>query len=182
MEQLMENKTKDFLKYFEGNDLRSPGKSEGIIPLIKNQNDFDELFIYLNNNDRNTRMKAIDVVEKITSEDIEFLQKHKNKIMELCKEKYIHIEFNWNLAQLLGRLDFTGNETDDARKILKEWIVNKTESRIVRANSLESYYGLVKTDNKLEKEFNEMAKEIMKENIPSIKARLKKIELKERRK
>jgi hypothetical protein len=177
----MENITKDFSKYFEGKDLRSLGESEDIIPLIKNQNDFDELFIYLNNNDRTIKMRAIDVVEKITSKNIEFLQKHKNKIMELCKEKYINIEFKWHLAQLLGRLDFTKNETNDARKILKEWIINKKESKIVRANSLESYYSLIKTNNKLENEFNKMKKEIMKENIPSIKARIKKIELKERR-
>jgi hypothetical protein len=72
----------------------------------------------------------------------------------------------------------TEEETNEISKILKKWIINKKESKIVRVNALESFYNLIKINKKLENEFNEIIKEIAKENIPSIKARIKKILLK----
>jgi hypothetical protein len=76
----------------------------------------------------------------------------------------------------------TEEETNEISKILKKWIINKKESKIVRVNALESFYNLIKINKKLENEFNEIIKEIAKENIPSIKARIKKILLKNRNK
>jgi hypothetical protein len=176
----MERTTDNFEKYLKGNDLRSLGESGKIIPLINDQKCFDTLFSYLDNNDRNVKMKTIDAIEKATSNNTEYLQKHKNKIIELCKEKNENIEFKWHLAQLTARLDLTKKETDEISKILKEWILNKKESKIVRVNALESFYNLVKNNKKLEKEFGGIIKEIVEENIPSIKARIKKILMKNR--
>jgi hypothetical protein len=167
-------------EHLEGRDLRSLGESGKIIPLINNQESFDILFSYLNNNDRNIKMKTIDVIEKVTLKNIKYLQKHKNEILNLSKSK--NIEFKWHLAQLMGRLNLTEKETDEIGRILKDWIINEKESKIVRANSLESFYDLARKNKKLEKDFNGIIKKIEEENIPSIKARIKKIILKDKEK
>jgi hypothetical protein len=62
----------NFEKYLNGSDLRYLRESNKIISFIKDQNDFDELFEYLFNIDRKIRMKAIDVVERITCKTISF--------------------------------------------------------------------------------------------------------------
>jgi hypothetical protein len=164
----------NFEKYLNGSDLRSLGESDKIISFIKDQNDFDELFKYLFNIDRNIRMKAIDVVEKIICKNNHFLQKHKTEIIKLSNDVE-NIEFKWHLAQLFGKLIYEENELQNVWEKLREWVLNKKESKIVRVNSLQSLYELAKINGSYEKEINGIIKELEKENIPSMKARIKKI-------
>ena len=159
-----------------GNDLRSLGNSSDIILIINDQESFDKLFEYLYNSDRAIIMKTIDVIEKITLENNNFLQKHKLEIMDLSRNAK-NIELKWHLAQLLGRIKYTKDEIINVWNILKEWILNKKESKIVRVNSLQTLYDFVKINRDFNTEFNEIIKEISKENIPSINARIKKIKL-----
>ena len=62
-------------------------------------------------------------------------------------------------------------------KILKQLILNKEESKIVRVNSLQSLYEIVKENNKYENDLNNVLKIIKQENIASINARIKKLGL-----
>ena len=168
--------TKNFIKLLTGNDLRSLGKSSEIIALINNQMSFNELFGYLYNNDRAIVMKTIDVIEKITITSKEYLQKHKLDIIKLCKEVE-NIELKWHLAQLLDRLICSEDELIIIIKILEKWILDKKESKIVRVNSLQSLYKLVKIHTEYQEEFTEIVDEIKKEDIASINARIKKLGL-----
>lgn len=72
-----------FVKLLSGGDLRSIGKSNSIVPKVKNQNDFDELFKCLFHKDRIVVMRAADAIEKITVSNPLYLIKHKKKIIEL---------------------------------------------------------------------------------------------------
>lgn len=164
----------DFEKILSGGDLRSIGKSNAIISTIKNQKDFDELFTYLFHNDRIIVMRAADAVEKITGSHPHYLTKHKEEIIELCNVAK-DIELKWHLAQLIPRIHLNEKEFSNAWNTLTNWARDKTNSRIVRVNSIQGLYEMLKNERELENDFNSTLSEIEKENIPSINARIKKL-------
>jgi hypothetical protein len=167
---------KDFKEYLKGNDLRSIGNNEKIMKLIHSQKDFDKLFSYLYNENRNIRMKAIDIIEKVTVEEKNYLKKYKNEFIEFT-ENNNDIEFKWHLAQLLSRLEYNNKEIKFVWKELKKWALDTKESKIVRVNSLQSLYELKNNTQKFESEFMDIIKHLKTENIPSINSRIKKIKL-----
>ena len=167
---------KDFTELLTGDDLRSLGKSSEIISLINDQNSFDKLFTYLYYNDRAIVMKTIDLIEKITLEHKEYLQKHKLEIFNMSNDAK-NIELKWHLAQLIVRINYTNNEIKIVWKILEKWILDTKESKIVRVNSLQSLYEIVKDNNEYQNNLMKIVKIIREENISSINARIKKLGL-----
>lgn len=164
----------DFKKILSGGDLRSIGKSNTVILKINNQNDFDELFKYLFYADRLIVMRAADAIEKITVNNPQYLTKHKNEFIELCKTAKDK-ELKWHLALLIPRLNLKNMEFDNGWKTLTMWAKDKDNSRIVRVNSIQGLYEMAKRQSKTEKDFWIILSEIEKENIPSINARINKI-------
>ena len=160
--------------YLTGGDLRSIAKADQVVPLIKNQTDFDKLFQFLFTKDRLVIMRTADAIEKITLNKPEFLSNHKKDIinfLEIAVEK----EFKWHLALIVSRLDLTIDELRKVWNKLSNWAKDKKESKIVRVNSLQSLYELTKKHNGLNKDFNLIVTEIELENVPSINARLRKL-------
>src|SRR5687768_12756189 len=92
-------------------------------------------------------MRAADAVEKVTRNHFEFLQSHKNEIFDLLKRDS-NIEFKWHLALLVARLKHTAGELRFTWNKLTDWAKDKTGSRIVRVNALESLYNLTNGDSK----------------------------------
>ena len=166
--------TKDFSELLAGDDLRSLGKSSEILLLLNDQKSFDELFKYLYHSDRAVVMKTIDLIEKITLEHKEYLQKHKSKILNMLNEAE-NIELKWHLAQILEKIKYTKTEIKIVWAILERWILDKKESKIVRVNSLQSLYEIVKINNEYQIELVKIVEIIKKENIASINARIKKL-------
>jgi len=167
---------KEIKEYLNGNDLRSIGNSEEILELIHSQKDFDKLFSYLCDENRHIRMKAIDIIEKITTKEGKYLKKYKNEIIEFT-ENNNNIEFKWHLAQLLPRLEYNNEEINIVWEKLKQWALDTKESKIVRVNSLQSLYELQNENKKFVSEFVEIIKHLRAENISSINSRIKKIKL-----
>jgi len=81
----------------------------------------------------------------------------------------------WHLAQLLSRLHLNRTEFRNSWNILTKWAKDKTNSRIVRVNSLQALFDLLSQDKILLGDFNLLLYELEEENIPSIKARIKMI-------
>ena len=167
---------KDFTELLMGYDLRSLGKSSEIIPLINSQNTFDRVFTYLYNNDRAIVMKTIDIIEKISLEHKEYLQKYKLEIINMSNSVE-NIELKWHLAQIIARIKYTNSEIKSVYKILEKWIIDKKESKIVRVNSLQSLYEIAKNNNEYKNNLIKIVKKIKEENISSINARIKKLGL-----
>ena len=167
---------KEIKEYLKGNDLRSIGNNEEILKLIHFQKDFDKLFSYLYDENRHIRMKAIDIIEKITKTERKYLKKHKNEIIEF-NENNNNIEFKWHLAQLLSRLEYNNKEINIVWEKLKQWALDTKESKIVRVNSLQSLYEMKNSNKILKSEFMDIIKHLEKENIPSINSRIRKIKL-----
>ena len=164
-------KIADILK---GGDLRSIGQSNKIVSLIDNQGRFDELFQQLFHSDRKVVMRSADAVEKITLKNPGFLERHKASILKLV-ETARHIELKWHLALIASRLELTKREFRKVWQILTDWANNKKESKIVRVNSMQGLFNLLKANQELKQDFNLTLNRIEKEGIPSINARIKKI-------
>lgn len=165
----------ELITYLNGGDLRSIAKVETLLPLIKTQSDFDELFNYLFSKDRLVVMRTADALEKLSSTNPEFLSCHKNDILDLiytAKDK----ELKWHLSLMVSRFDLSIDELGEVWAVLRKWAKNKKESRIVRVNSIQSLFDLAKQHKELEMDLNLIVEEIKKENIPSINARLRKLE------
>lgn len=162
--------------YLTGGDLRSIGKSNQLIQLIKNQDDFDILFIYLNHPDRIISMRAADAIEKITLHHTDYLQKHKNLILKLTSQP-LEKEIKWHLALLVPRLNLSKKEMESQWKIFNTWAADKSESKIVRVNALQALYELAIKYPALQKALNNIAKKIGSDNTPSLNARLRKLKL-----
>ena len=156
-----------------GGDLRTIGNGNTVVKLVRNENDFDELFTLLFHANRLVVMRAADAIEKITINLPHYLNKHKTEILNLS-ETVKNKELQWHLALLLPRIDFNEEEFNSAWKILMHWAKDKTDSRIVRVNSMQALFELNKQNKKFTKDFQQLIGELKKENIPSINARIRK--------
>jgi hypothetical protein len=165
----------ELITYLKGGDLRSIAKVEKLLPLIKTQSDFDELFKYLFAKNRLVVMRTADALEKITTTKPEFLLCHKKDIFNFINTTNDK-EFKWHLSLMVSRLDLSIDELGKVWAELTKWAKNKKESRIVRVNSIQSLFDLAKQHKELEKDLNLTIQEIKRENIPSINARLRKLE------
>lgn len=165
---------KDLRTYLSGGDLRSIARADQLLPSIKDQKDFDELFNALFSDDRLLIMRAADTIEKITINRPELLTKQKSEIVQFlhtAKDK----EFKWHLAQMVSRLLLEEDELSRVWAVLYNWAKNEKESKIVRVNSLQALYDLSQKHIDLKKYFEQLAQQIKKENIPSLNARIHKL-------
>ena len=144
---------KDFVNLLSGGDLRSIGKSNSVVSLV---------------------MRAIDAIEKITLKHPNYLIKHKNEILNLSTVAHDK-EFKWHLAQIIPRLSLTPHELTKAWKLLTNWALDKNNSRIVRVNSIQGLFEMLKENNGLTQDFALTLTELEKEDIPSINARIRSI-------
>lgn len=167
-------KRDDLTPYLQGGDLRSIAKVEKLVPLIKNQSDFNVLFQHLNSKIRIVIMRTADAIEKITLKYPEFLQNHKNAIIDFLKSAEDK-EFKWHLAQLAPRLKLTEKELEKVWAVLSNWAKNDKESKIVRANSVQALFDLARNHKGLEKDFHSIVLQMEKENVASINARIRKL-------
>lgn len=163
-----------FVYLLKGGDLRSIGQSNNVVSVIDNQQRFDELFQTLFHSDRKVVMRTADALEKITVNQPEYLQKHKNEILKLCHTAK-NIELKWHVALLVTRVPLTKEEHGTIWQVLTRWATDRKESRIVRVNALQGLFDLLTRHQELKPEFNLTISKIENENIPSINARIRKL-------
>nr|WP_294949274.1 hypothetical protein [uncultured Mucilaginibacter sp.] len=161
-------------EFLSGGDLRSIGNSDWLAAHIKTQSKFDELFNLLAHRNRLIAMRAADAVEKITVSHPQFLNRHKNKIFELCAIS-VNKELKWHLALLMPRLPIDGDEAQKAWGILAGWALDNSNSRIVRVNAIQALYELTVRHALSSKYLDGLLSKLATENIPSINARIKKV-------
>ena len=156
-------------------DLRTTGNVKEVVKMVLNQKDFDLLFDALLSNERSVVMRAADAIEKITIAHPDYLEEYKKDVLKLFSDAK-HIELKWHIAQLIPRLQLNRNETIDVWKQLYSWAENQKESRIVRVNSMQTLFEISKRNPDLIKSFNKLVTKVEQEHIPSLLARLKKIQ------
>lgn len=165
----------EFLSILDGGDLRSIGASNTVVKKIKTQEDFDKLFNCLFHSDRLVVMRAADAIEKISLHYPDYLWQHSKEIFKLAEGKP-EKELKWHLAQLLPRLRLNKLEIKKAWRLLQLWARDSSNSRIVRVNAIQALFELTLFDQKLTKGLQTLFVELGKESIPSIDARIRKIQ------
>ena len=162
----------DFKKLLSGGDLRSIGRSNEVVLLVRNQNEFDELFKFLFNADRLVVMRTADAIEKITIKRPEYLWRHKRKFFELVNGSK-NKELQWHLALMMPRLKLNKREFGLAWSTLTAWAKGKTNSRIARVCSVQALSELSQQNTDLTGDLDFTFQEIEREEIPSINARIR---------
>jgi len=165
---------KQFIKLLSGGDLRSIGRSNDAVLEVRNEDDFDELFKCLSYKDRVVRMRAADAIEKITLKYPSYLLKYKESLMDLCCT-VMDKKLKWHVAILVPRLNLSENEKEIVWKTLSGWALDKEESKMVRASSIQAAYEIAESDNFYMKDFELLTNQIKKEHISSLNARIKKL-------
>ncbi len=159
-------------KYLEGGDMRSIGQVERVVPLIKNQADFDALFEFVLSRDELLSMRAIDAVEKITVSHPEYLRPHGKaifKAMPLASKNVI----KWHLALIVARIDWQEERLGFVWEQLTRWATSAKESRIVRVNAIQALFELSRKHPELREDLRLTVELLEQSEIPSIKARLR---------
>ncbi|MET7028280.1 hypothetical protein [Sediminicola luteus] len=166
--------TIDLIKYLKGGDLRSNAKAKELESLIKTQKDFDALFHFLYSKDRLLIMRAADVLEEISRANPNYLWPHQRDILQFLKTAK-HKEFKWHLAQMVGRLQLTPVQRQEASDVLTSWVTDSSESKIVRVNALQALYDINEQYHERDEELQELIENLKKENIPSLISRIRKL-------
>lgn len=170
---------KNFKQFLEGGDLRSLDDADELVELIDHQEAFDKLFKYLFSGERLISMRAIDSVEKITRKHPEFLGRYNSELLQLM-DTANHKEFKWHLAQLISRVDFRGSQLIRVWKQLTDWAVDKSESKIVRVNSLQALYDIQQSHPEFREDFHNTSRMVQKDGIKSINARIRQFKQREK--
>lgn len=166
----------DIRKYLQGGDLRTIGGVNFLVPLIRDQKDFDLLFHNLRSKDRHIVLRAADAVEKITLRHPDYLESHKGPLLGLIQSAEDK-ELKWHLSLLASRLPLNDRELKLVLAKLKEWASDPAESRIVRVNALQALCDIKDQDPGLEKDFRTLIGKLQKEEIASINARIRKLKI-----
>ena len=165
-----------FPELLAGGDLRTTGASNNIVRQVSTQEAFDELFACTRHPNRKVVMRSLDAIEKIAAEQPQFLAGHKKELLSLL-ETAEQKEAKWHLAQLVPRLPLTTNETGRVWHRLTQWALDKGESRIVRALSVQALHDLLPRVPQLREDLVYTATLMYAEQIPSINARIRKLKL-----
>ncbi len=163
----------NFTHLLLGKDLRRLKNNSIVLSAVHDQRSFDELFSLIFHHERPLVMRAADAVEKITRRQRNYLEPHKDQLLNVLKSAD-HKELKWHIAQLISRIDLDKKELEDVCHVLKYWALNPNESRIVRVNSLQGLFDLCKDHPALKEDFREVLIRLEHELVPSIQARIRK--------
>ena len=161
-----------FDQLLSGGDMRSIGNSNTVEKKVHSQSDFNTLFQCIFDRDRVIVMRAADAIEKITAHHPEYLNSHKDEVLQLAITED-HKEVLWHLALLLGRLPLNEHEIQLVLKLLINWVNDNSQSKIVRVNALQTLYEFAQKEKYSMHKFKKLLNDLEAENIPSLNARIK---------
>jgi hypothetical protein len=126
----------DLIKILGAGDLRSAGKTDATIKQGQSSDALRKIvFSLLDNSDRLVRMRAGDILEKITKEHTERLTPHRSFLLKVM-QKYDDKELRWHLVQLAGRTAWTPVQRKKVISLLKLWY-RSDPSNIVKVFSMQ---------------------------------------------
>jgi len=165
----------EMVRLLSGGDLRSLGKSRLVRRRIAGQNDFNTLFALLSYPDRLVAMRAADIAEKISAENPSWLAGHEDEVLSLAATTNDK-ELLWHLVQIIPRFELKERRLDQGWELLKNLLEGKTSSRIVKVNALQGLYDLSVENPQLGSSFSKLCHSAKNQGIPSLDARIRKIQ------
>lgn len=164
---------KKLLDKLKGGDRRSIGQADAVVQALKKDpSRFQEIFHGFKCQDPVVRMRAADIVEKVTRDNHGLLK---------CYEREIIYEFSmieqqevcWHIALLLPRLSVGKKDREKIVDVLRRYLEH--ESKIVVVNAMQALAELAKMDGLLKKQAVRLITSKMVDGSPAIKARGKKL-------
>jgi hypothetical protein len=117
-------------------------------------------------------MRAADAAEKISATHPALLRHHKKELLGLSSET-TQIELRWHLAAMIPRLPLTANEKQQATKILRRYLEDR--SSIVKTFALQALADLAQNDADLRQEVIELLEKAIRSGTPAMRARARKL-------
>ncbi len=169
----MRRKIPDIIERLRGGDLRSIGKANEIVQEVKNNPVlFDTVFNGLSNDEPVVRMRAADVIEKVTRDKPELLTDYTSKVISILKVADQQ-EVCWHMAQIAPRLNYTSLEENRIIEILKAYLMHK--SKIVRVSAMESLAVIAENNNDIMSEVIDIIKVQIQDGGPAVQSRGRKL-------
>lgn len=157
------------LEKLAGGDMRSIGRADEVVNEVLNDPGlFPILFNGMVDIDPLIRMRAADVVEKVTGQHPEWLIPYKDRIIhELAgiDQQEIH----WHAAQIFTRLELNPEERREVFQILLGYTQEK--SSIVRTFAMQALVDVTKQDAELRPQVLSLMESLIYEGTPAMKAR-----------
>ncbi|HEX8561958.1 MAG TPA: hypothetical protein VF676_03155 [Flavobacterium sp.] len=147
-----------------------------IIWKIDSQERFDELFIFLFDSDVKLAIRAADAIEKVSLTSIDYFKRHRESILKLL-DTADNNQIKWNLALIVSRLPLRKKELGKVWDKLTNWATDRSQSKVVRVNSVHGLFNLLSQCPELSVDFHLTVSQIETENLPSLKARLRLLNL-----
>lgn len=164
----------DILTKLSGGDLRSIGRADEVVDeIIGKPILFHSVFEGIQHEDPLIRMRAADVIEKVSRSHPEYLAPHKDILINEFS-KIDQQEVRWHVALLFSYLDLTDTERKNVMEILAYWM-RCSKSRIVKVNALQSLVSIGKTDDTYRGEIAAVLKKALESGSPAVVSRAKKL-------
>jgi hypothetical protein len=161
----------DILEKLGGGDFRSIGRANKIVQsVLKDRKLFREAFNGMFCSNPLVRMRAADVIEKVSEERPELLQPYKSILLRNAP-KVTQQEVQWHLAQMLGYLTLTSRERLRAASILLGWLDSNPKSKIVIVMSIQTLWDFAKQEKSLRTEIYGRVQQYLQSGSPAVKAR-----------
>jgi hypothetical protein len=163
------------LDRLQGGDRRSIGRSTEVVRAIMDDPAlFPEVFEGMFSSDPIIRMRAADVIEKVSRKHPEYLQPFKSRLLSdvaLVPQQ----EVRWHLARMFPHLNLTPEERERVISLLFTWVGSKDRSMIVKVNSLQSLAEFAQEDARLRITLVNTLQEVIQSGSPAMKARSRKL-------
>jgi hypothetical protein len=164
---------KDLLRPLQGGDRRSiRGVAEVVSRVLANPSLFAEVFNGISDADALVRMRCADAVEKITLRHPEYLNPHKQSIIELAQTAE-QKEVRWHLAQLLSRLELNGPQRRRVVQILERYLTDR--SSIVKTFAMQTLADIAVRDADLRDSIVKQLETLTRTGTPAMKSRGRKL-------
>ena len=163
------------LSKLRGGDRRSIGKVAVVVSAVRKKPDlFNDLVVGLFDEDPLVCMRAADAMEKISSDNPEFLQPFKAKLIRLAKATQQQ-ELRWHLAQMIPRLKLTPGETATVTEIFFEYLHDK--SKIVVTFAMQALADLAIREPVISTRVIRAIEKLAQTGSPAIQSRGKKLRM-----
>jgi len=163
----------DILAQLGGGDRRSIGRANEVVEqVLADTSLFERVFRGMSHDDPVMRMRASDVVEKVTRARPDLLAGYSDRVVTLL-ENTEQQEVCWHLAQIAPRLVCQPEERSRLVSLLKSLLAHK--SRIVQVSALDALASFAMESPALTKDVIRLIKGQMANGAPSVVARGRKL-------
>lgn len=166
--------SREILDKLSGGDLRSIGKADEVVSdLIRDPALFGEVFRGMKSDNPLVRMRAADVIEKVSKARPEYLMPYKKELINDIT-RIEQQEVRWHVALMFTYLELSDLEKTLVIEILLSWLEN-SKSKIVKVNSLEALVHIGSNDTKYSSKITKILEEVIETGSPAMVARVKKL-------